>query len=340
MVLRNANFSLPALPLAPASSLQKALGALCFADDKVPNDPAAAIPFLHVPMPILHGDLACEFWLGDTISAIEQHGNIRYRRSENLLFGVIELAEAPCDPAPLRHATESAYRQIFALLDELGFSFIYRFWNYMADINGVSQGLERYRQFNLGRQDAFLAFGRNVAGELPSACALGLEQGPLQIAFLAGNLSAQAIENPRQVNAYDYPEDYGPRSPTFSRASLLRLPEGEILFISGTASIVGHRTLHPDDVLGQTRETLSNLEALITEANRTIDHRMFDPSRLVYRVYVRHAADMPAICEELKKLSGKETTAVFLQADICRDDLLLEIEATAFSCALENPDRQ
>lgn len=340
MVLRNANFSLPALPVESAFSLQKALGALCFADDKVPNDPAEAIPFLHIPMPILHGDLACEFWLGDTVSAIEQHDNIRYRRSENLLFGVIELAEDPSDSAPLQHATESAYRQIFALLDELGFSFIYRFWNYMAGINVVSQGLERYRQFNLGRQDAFLACGRNVAGELPAACALGLAQGPLQIAFLAGNLSAQAIENPRQVNACDYPEDYGPRSPTFSRASLLRLTEGEILFISGTASIVGHRTLHPDDVVGQTRETLVNLETLLSEANQTIGQRKFDPSRLVYRIYVRHAADMPAIREELKRLSGKETTAVFLQADICRNDLLLEIEATAFSCMLESPDRQ
>jgi len=316
------------------------LGAICFADDKVPDDLAAVIPFLHVPMPILHGDLACEFWLGDLDSAIEQHGNIQYRRSGNLLFGVIQLDEDPSDSAPLQHATESAYRQIFALLDELGFSFIYRFWNYMADINGVSQGLERYRQFNLGRQDAFLACGRNVAGELPAACALGLAQGPLQIAFLAGNVTSRAIENPRQVNAYDYPEDYGPRSPTFSRANLLRLPEGEILFISGTASIVGHRTLHPDDVLGQTRETLSNLEALITEANLAIEQRIFDPSQLVYRVYVRHAADMPAICEELKRLAGGKTNAVFLQADICREDLLLEIEATAFSCALESPDRQ
>ena len=316
------------------------MGGLCFANDTRPYGLATVIPYLHIPMPILHGDLACELWLGDAVSASEQHGTILYRRNENLLFGVIELAEDPNDSASLQHASELAYRQIFALLDELGYSFIYRFWNYMADINGVSQGLERYRQFNLGRQDAFLACGRNVAGELPAACALGLAQGPLQIAFLAGNVISRAIENPRQVNAYDYPEDYGPRSPTFSRASLLRLTEGEILFISGTASIVGHRTLHPDDVLGQTRETLANLEALIAEANQVIDQRMFDPSRLVYRVYVRHAADMPVIREELKRLSGNKTNAVFLQANICREDLLLEIEATAFSCALGSVDRQ
>ena len=40
-------------------------------------------------------------------------------------------------------------------MQELGFRYIYRFWNYMADINGMSDGLERYRQFNAGRKEAF-----------------------------------------------------------------------------------------------------------------------------------------------------------------------------------------
>jgi len=291
-------------------------------------------------MPILDGEPVCEIWLGDGALATVHQGGISYRRSENLLFGVIELNETDTAAIPLQQATESAYRRIFALLDELKLPFVYRFWNYMADINAISHGLERYRQFNLGRQDAFLACGRNVVGELPSACALGTANGPLQIAFLASSMASLAIENPRQVNAYAYPEDYGPRSPTFSRASLLRLPEGEVLFISGTASIVGHRTRHPDDVSGQTRETLANIEAVMLEANRLMHHRWFDPSRLFYRVYVRHAADMPVIRDELRRLTGNHANAIFLQADICREDLLLEIEATAFSCALKITDKQ
>ncbi|WP_240483813.1 hypothetical protein [Methylobacillus sp. MM3] len=339
-VLRNANLSLPALFGATESSLQHTLGAICFAERTDQTCPAADNPFLHVAMPILDGEPVCELWLGDGINATVKQGGVRYRRSENLLFGVIELNEADTDPIPLQQATESAYRQIFALLDELELPFVYRFWNYMADINVVSHGLERYRQFNLGRQDAFLACARDVVGELPSACALGTAEGPLQIAFLAGSTASLAIENPRQVNAYAYPEDYGPRSPTFSRASLLRLPESEVLFISGTASIVGHRTLHSDDVSGQTRETLANIEAVILEANRVMHHRWFDPSQLFYRVYVRHAADIEIIRNELRRLTGNHANAVFLQADICRDDLLLEIETTAFSCDRKNTDRQ
>ena len=291
-------------------------------------------------MPILDGEPACEFWLGDGGTAAAHKGGIRYRHSENLLFGVIELNETDTAPTPLQQATESAYREIFALLDEVGFPFVYRFWNYMADINAVSHGLERYRQFNLGRQDAFLACGRDVAGELPSACALGTAKGPLQIAFLAGSTASLAIENPRQVNAYAYPEDYGPRSPTFSRASLLRLPESDVLFISGTASIVGHRTRHLGDVLGQARETLANIEAVMLEANQVMDHRWFDPSQLFYRAYVRHSADIGVIRDELRRLTGNQANAIFLQADICREDLLLEIETTAFSCDRKITDKQ
>jgi len=339
-VLRNANISLSTSSSDLPIPVSLALGAIRFGTSPAGNKLAADPPFLDVPMPVLDGDSACEWWLGDIATITEQHGGIRYRRNENLLFGMIELEESGFASAALQQATESVYLQVFALLDELGYPFVYRFWNYMADINAVSQGLERYRQFNLGRQEAFLARGRNVAGELPAACALGVAQGALQVAFLAGRIAPRAIENPRQVNAYDYPEDYGPRSPTFSRASLLRLPGEEVLFISGTASIVGYRTLHAGDVLGQTRETLANIEAVILEANRIMPDRWFDPARLFYRVYVRHGTDLAVVRDELNRLTGTQAHALFLQADICRDDLLLEIEATAFSCASKSADGQ
>ena len=99
----------------------------------------------------------------------------------DVLFGVIVLPEtmfeADADKTPLQQATESAYRQVFALLDTLHYPYLFRFWNYIADINAHSFGLERYRQFNLGRQDAFLAHGRDVVGNVPAACALGFNQG-------------------------------------------------------------------------------------------------------------------------------------------------------------------
>src|SRR5213082_3849534 len=61
---------------------------------------------------------------------------------------------------------------------------------------------------------------------------------------------------------------YGSHSPLFSRATLLRQSGGLALFISGTASIVGHTSLHVGDTVAQTRETLANIEALRAEIGR------------------------------------------------------------------------
>jgi chorismate lyase / 3-hydroxybenzoate synthase len=292
------------------------------------------VPCMHVPMQRLDaGDSICEVWHGNGQLTQGQFGAIHYRHDDDVLFGVIVLPEimlgTGSDKTPLQQATESAYCQVFALLDTLRYPYLFRFWNYIANINAHSFGLERYRQFNMGRQDAFLAHGRDVGGNVPAACALGLAQGPLTIAFLAGRVEPLSIENPRQISAYQYPPQYGLRSPTFSRASLVQLGQDEVLFVSGTASIVGHATLHPANVVAQTRETMANIEAVLAEVNRLASQPRFDLASLYYKVYVRHPADLAQIRAELERIVGTALNAIYLQADICRQDLLLEIEATA-----------
>lgn len=320
----------------PAQWKNSVLGAICFSAEAAESRMHAGmeVPCMCVPMQRLDaGDSICETWHGSGQLTQGQSGDIHYRHDEGVLFGVITLSEtlfeAGADKTPLQQATESAYRQVFALLDTLHYPYLFRFWNYIADINAYSFGMERYRQFNLGRQDAFLAHGRDVVGNVPAACALGLAQGPLTIAFLAGRVAPLNIENPRQISAYQYPQQYGPRSPTFSRASMVRLGQDEVLFISGTASVVGHATLHPADVVAQTRETMTNIEAVLAEANRLANQPGFDLASLHYKVYVRHPADLAQIRAELERIVGIAPNAVYLQADVCRRDLLLEIEATA-----------
>lgn len=299
------------------------------------------MPLIRVPMaPLSSSGMAassCELWGGQGTVVSGRHRNVAYGHNAELLFGAIQLDEAAfADHAgdgktPLQRAAEAAYAAIFATVDRLGFAHILRFWNYMADINGESHGIERYRQFNMGRQDGFLGSGRTVAGSaVPAASAVGFAQGPLTVYFLAGRgTPPTAIENPRQVSAYDYPREYGPRSPTFSRASVAHLPDGDVLFLSGTASIVGHRTLHAGDVAAQTRETMANIAAMVDEANRVTRRTPFSLAGLCYKVYVRHAADTAVIDGELRRLLGADARLLYLQADICRHDLLMEIEATA-----------
>jgi enamine deaminase RidA (YjgF/YER057c/UK114 family) len=262
---------------------------------------------------------------------IGNDAGIRYRLDNHVLYGIVDVEEGSFGGSglPLQRAAEDAYRRIFALIERERRPHLWRTWNYLADINKETGGLERYRQFNIGRHDAFVAGGRLTRGNVPAACALGTHSGPLTIAFMAGRTEAVPLENPRQVSAYDYPAAYGPRSPTFSRAALAYLPGRELLFISGTASILGHRTLHRDDITGQTREIVANLAAMLASANaeaRTVDYTL---GELRLRAYVRHVADQAVVHRTLEQAIGTGLSIEYVQADICRADLLVEIEANA-----------
>jgi chorismate lyase/3-hydroxybenzoate synthase len=212
-----------------------------------------------------------------------------------------------------------------------------RVWNFLPDINGTSHGSERYWQFNSARQDGFIACARAVTGAVPAACGVGSPRGtPLMIYFLASATAPTVIENPRQVSAYHYPPAYSPRSPTFSRACVMDFPNGRMLFISGTASILGHATVHIGDAAAQTRETLRNIEALLAGANQGA-RAPFAISDLRYKAYVRHAADQPLIERELRAAFGENAQALYLHADLCRQDLSVEIEATGCHFASGRP---
>ena len=265
----------------------KTLGAICFVDDSVAKA-NFEIPSIQLKAAVMDGeDTNCELWLiqpallvGNVI-ANGNIGNISYRFNEDFLFGVISLPEPTVsqnetDISVLASITESAYREIFSLMKANNYPHVYRFWNYMADFNGINHGLERYRQFNVVRKNAFLAYSDIADNQLPAACALGMADSPLSIAFLLGRQAPIAIENPRQISAYEYPERYGPQTPSFSRATLLNAKQSAFVFISGMASIVGHQTLHQTDVLAQTKETLTNLEAVIAEANRIYGEKRFE----------------------------------------------------------------
>ena len=292
-------------------------------------------PLQAIRAPLLGADMAAvqETWL--RAGGPSRHGvseGIRWRRAGDTLYGVIDLDEADFAEAtgcaPLQAASEAAYDRIFRLLDAQQLPHLWRVWNYMADINAETHGLERYRQFNIGRQDAFLAHGRSVVDKVPAACALGSAAGGLHIAFLAARADVIGVENPRQVSAYHYPSQYGPRSPTFARAGLVKLGGRDMLFISGTASIVGHQTLHHGDVTAQTRECLNNIAAIVAEANRLAPGAGFRLDTLAYKVYVRHPENMDTVRREMAQFIGGAVSAVFLQADVCRADLLVEIEAS------------
>jgi len=84
-------------------------------------------------------------------------------------------------------------------------------------------------------------------------------------------------------------------------------------------------------VSAQTRETLTNIDALLDEANRVVGAAHYSLNGLKFKVYVRRVSDFAAIESVLSAALDSSTTIVYLQADVCREDLLVEIEATGDS---------
>ena len=321
----------------PAARWADVLGVATFNGTHEPLAGSAPpeIPVAVVSTPLLAAAAhVYEVWRCGEAAESGQHERVRFRRTGEMLFGCIAVDEGG-SPAgrgaahsPLHEATAQAYRQVCATLDAENYPHLLRVWNYLPDINRDSDGVERYREFNSARQDALRASGRALTGNVPAASALGApNDSPLVVYFLAGRTAPTFVENPRQVSAYHYPSQYGAHSPVFSRASLLRQPRSLTLFISGTASIVGHRSLHVGDTAAQTRETLTNIEALLGEANRIAAGAHFSLGTLAYKVYVRRPAELPVIQAELNSALAEGARVIYLQADICRQDLLVEIEA-------------
>jgi len=305
---------------------------------------STGIPIAHVRTPVLPTAAdVCEVWRCGEPAESGEHERVRFRRSGEMLFGWVAIPETGDDRASSRHngysplqgATREAYRQMFATLAAENYPHLLRVWNYLPAINRDEHGSERYRQFNRARQQALRACGRAHQGTVPAASALGSPlASPLVVYFLATRTAPTFVENPRQVSAYHYPREYGSHRPAFSRATLLRQSTGLALFISGTASIVGHRSLHLGDTAAQTRETVANIEALLAQANRTTRDARFELSALACKVYVRRPADLPLVQAELDAALGGDARVIYLQADICRQDLLVEIEAAAmYPCA-------
>jgi chorismate lyase / 3-hydroxybenzoate synthase len=313
-----------------AHSARVGLGGLLYGDHAEGH---ASAVIGSVPLPLLGAPtLVLDTWLGHgaATAGSNAHG-ARWQHDGDWLFGIIDVPE----DAGLEVAAGHAYVGLFDALRSTGFTQLLRVWNYLPRINEEGNAMERYKRFNAGRQQAFFDAGERAFEGAPAACAIGSADGPLRVRFLAGRGTVRHVENPRQVSAYHYPQRYGPRAPTFSRAALAEAGCCRLgLFISGTASIVGHESLHRGDVRAQVRETVANLHAVLDNASSK-SSACWSLRDLHGVVYVRHAQDHAAVVDEIARaapeLARDAGELVFLHADICRRELDVEIEGHAWA---------
>lgn len=214
----------------------------------------------------------------------------------------------------LEEQIENAYLDLIEFLTLRGKGHIWRCWNRIPRINDQERGTERYKLFCTGRHRAFLETKNLGKTDLPAATAVGTDDPFITIRFVASNSKGRSIENPNQVSAYHYPRRYGKNSPSFARAYLAC----GTLFISGTASIRGHQSLHENDLYGQLEESQQRIGELIQ------DHEV-----KALTAYVRDTKHMPTVDKFLRTSYPKVADIQLEKADICRRELLVEIEAIA-----------
>jgi chorismate lyase / 3-hydroxybenzoate synthase len=262
---------------------------------------------------------AVELWLSEAPVAAGPMGDFHVRQSGDL----VTLSCSRAVPAErIAAESEQIYREALQGLARAGFPHLLRIWNYVPAINAGCGEDERYKQFCGGRAAALRDLQLDPAG-LPAASAMGCAaHQPLHVTFLAGRIAGRHLENPRQLSAHRYPPTYGQHAPCFARATLL----GRRLLISGTAAIVGHESQHPGDVDRQLRCALDNLLVLMDHACAEGDARRVEDLRV--RVYLRHPEHLARVREAVEADLPALTSAVYLQADVCRRELLVEVEAT------------
>jgi chorismate lyase/3-hydroxybenzoate synthase len=99
------------------------------------------------------------------------------------------------------------------------------------------------------------------------------------------------------------------------------------LLLSGTAAIVGHRSLHADSVETQLEETFANLDSLLATAHA---HRPDLPTRFGagsrLKVYVRDADELEHVSGLLASRLDPVVPRLVLHAAICRRELRIEID--------------
>ncbi len=233
------------------------------------------------------------------------------------------------DPAG---AAESLYRDLVYTAERLGCPHLLRIWQYLPRINEPLDDEDRYMAYCAGRRRALNTLERHRDAALPAACLLGDYSDTILLYALVSEHPGSQVENPRQVSAFNYPPQYGRSSPSFSRALAVHWPNGSRqLYISGTASVVGHATQH-GTIEAQTRETLANLEALLA-TGRAQGGPLAETLAAInpIKAYIRNPEDYPTVRRILEASLPDKHPVLYLKADVCRADLLVEIEGVVSS---------
>ncbi len=308
------------------------------------------VPVTLIPQYLLpHGGLSLEIY------TLEGSAEIHVEEREGVCYGFIENNEESTliiEGIPSSDFSESVAQQsqeVFGKMDHLlssyGFAVddIVRQWNYIGNIVSYKNGKQNYQEFN----DARSCYYKKGCWEngYPAATGIGISSEGIivgGIAFKKASADVQGIypiDNSLQVAAHVYSKkvliddglDAIKSTPKFERAKLIETKEGVCCFVSGTAAIRGEESMEASSAKLQTIMTIENIEYLVSKENLIkYGCKAHDLKYVKVHVYVKNKADY----EEVKSVVAEaypHLPVAYTVADVCRSELLVEIESILIS---------
>jgi len=262
---------------------------------------------------------------GAQVTTLSAHGHAPIRSWKDALathcaFSGMGVYQTKASRNEQAHA---ALSELKSGLSTAGMSFqnVARTWFYLENI------LDWYGDFNHVRTDFFkdtkMAMGcvpasTGVSGRNPARSAVALAAWAIK-PHEPSTPVVQIVPSPKQCPAPAY-------GSAFSRAVEIQSPGFRQLLISGTASIEpGGMTVHVGDVDGQIETTMDVIQAILESRGMTWS----DASRAT--AYFRSPLDAPRFSEWLERHELRSLPVVSTCCDICRDDLLFELELDAIA---------
>ncbi len=288
----------------------------------------------------------------EILPAAAKDARVQYKRCDGLPYAVVrrdalrEVVGAGISGGSGTREIErqgaSAFRRMERILrrEGLNLSHIEDLLRLRSTSSGKRQN---YQIFNDIRQRFYSPF-RFPAG-FPAATGIGMKHGGVVLEFQAlapaKAFRSVPLSNPLQTDAHRYTQDVlvgdpgksgrTKASPLFERAKFVGRGPERVVFISGTAAVREQATAAAKDVSAQTRITIENMRRLISKENLKTHGIKGDGNGrpLAYlRAYVKRRRDIPAVKRICRKDFG-DVPAHFVAADVCREDLLVELEGVA-----------
>jgi organic radical activating enzyme len=257
-------------------------------------------------------------------------GPFALRRSREGLFGV---AETPCagDAESLAAETRRLYAELFGVLARRPDLRLLRIWNFVPALDAPAPAGTRYQWFNRGRAEAFAAhFGTNPDDWIvPPASTVGAPDGTLRVELFAIPGEPVFLENKAQVPAPRYSQRYGDHAPVFSRGVVFDNHGQRVLVSAGTAAIKGEDARFPGDATAQFMESVDNMRLLISQFNlrrHGVEFGFGLEDLHLLRVCHRREQDRPALEALARRVVDPDCQLVFFRTDLCRPELLVEID--------------